>query len=231
MVGRLGQPRGIPNGVGVLVLPGVSGIDAVIDRVLTDLAGAGFCAVAWDPFQSYDPAMDLKEKARIAYTVQLDADVLEQHSAWARHIDQALGLRRIAVLGFCMGGRMALLLAAQDSRIGAAVAFYPTLRDPKPAVVIDPVPLMAQVRCPVQLHYPGKDAATSRANFNALRTALEARSSGLTSVFFHPAASHAFLSRAGESDHPDGAASALSWPAALSFLATAPGDFSPAATA
>jgi carboxymethylenebutenolidase len=218
---RVAKPSDSSNGIGVLVLPGVSGVDGTIDRALGSLVQAGFIALAWDPFYAYDAGMDVKEKARIAYTIQQDAEVLKEHRHWVGYMQHELGCARVAALGFCMGGRMSLLLAAQDGRIATVVAFYPTLRHPKPAVVVDPVPLMAQVRCAVQVHYPGKDTTTSHASFNSLRTALEARTSGLTSVYFYPEAHHAFLSRAGDKEHPDAAASALAWPATLSFLSTA----------
>jgi carboxymethylenebutenolidase len=219
---RLARPMETPNGTGVLLLPGVSGLDDTIDAVLAQLSEAGFTAIAWDPFHAYDRGMDVKEKARIAYNVQQDAEVVKEHKHWTGYLQQELGLDRIATLGFCMGGRQSLLLAAQDARIAAAVAFYPTLRDPKPAVVVDPVPLMGQLSCPVQVHYPGRDATTSQASFGRLRAALETRDSGLTSVNFYPQASHGFYARAGEQGHPDAAASALAWPATLTFLRTAP---------
>jgi len=220
--GRLAQPsRTTEARVGVLVLPSVSGLAGNMSTVLAQLAEAGFLAVAWDPFWAYDTDIDQKEKARIAENVQQDALVVNEHKHWVGYMQKDLGVARIGALGFCMGGRMSLLLAAQDTRIAAVAAYYPTLREPKPALVVDPVPLMGKVTCPVQVHYPGKDVLTSHASFGRLRAALEARESGLTSTCFHPHAGHGFLSRANEKGHPDAAASAFAWPATLSFLKAA----------
>jgi dienelactone hydrolase len=191
-----------------------------MSTVLTQLGEAGLMALAWDPFSAYDAGIDQKEKARIADNVQQDALVLNEHKHWVGYLQKELGLARIAALGFCRGGRMSLLLAAQDTRIAAVAAYYPTLREPKPALVVDPVPLMGKLTCPVQVHYAGKDVLTSHASFGRLRAALEARESGLTSTYFHPQAGHGFLSRAGEKG-PDGAASAFAWPATIAFLKAA----------
>ena len=204
---------------GVLVLPSVSGLPGVA-KVLAQLADAGFLALAWDPYSAYDAGIEQKEKVRIADTVQQDALVLNEHKHWVGYMQEAHRVARVGTLGFCMGGRMSLLLGAQDLRIAAVAAYYPTLRDPKPERVIDPVPLVAGLACPVQIHYPGSDVLTSHASFGRLRAALEARESGLTSTFFHPKAGHGFLSRAGESG-PDGVASALAWPATVAFLKAA----------
>jgi carboxymethylenebutenolidase len=219
---RLAQPdHAMRASVGVFVLPSVSGLAGNTSTVLTQLGEAGLPALAWDPFSAYDAGIDQKEKARIADTVQQDAVVVNEHKHWIGYMQKELGLGRVAALGFCMGGRMSLLLAAQDARIAAVAAYYPTLRVPKPAPVVDPVPLLGKLACPVQVHYPGSDALTSHASFARLRAALEARESGLTSTYFHPHAGHGFLSRSNEKGHPDAAASALAWPATVSFLKAA----------
>jgi carboxymethylenebutenolidase len=218
---RLAPPDHAETNTGVLVLPPVSGLAGNLSKVLTQLAEAGFFALAWDPYSAHDAGIDEKEKTRIANTVQQDALVVNEHKHWVGYMEKELGLARIGAIGFCMGGRMSLLLAAQDPRIAAVVAYYPTMRDPKPALVVDPVPLMGKVTCPVQVHYPGRDVLTPHANFQRLRAALEARESGLTSTYFHPHAGHGFLSRAGEKGHPDAAASTFAWPATVSFLKAA----------
>ena len=205
---------------GVLVLPAVSGL-AGVNRALGDLAAAGFTALAWDPFSAYDAGIDENEKGRIANNVQQDAQVLNDHKHWAGYMQKELGLARISTMGFCMGGRMSILLAAQDPRIVSAVAFYPTMRDPLPALVVDPVPLVSKTKAHIQVHCPGKDALTPHANFHRLQAALEARESGATSIYWHPLAGHGFLSRQDEKGHPDADASAIAWPAAVAFLQSA----------
>src|SRR5687768_16681712 len=102
------------SGRGVLVLPAVSGLAGNMNRVLSDLAAAGFTALAWDPFSAYDASIEEPEKARIANNIQQDALVLNEHKQWVSYMQKELGVTRIGTLGFCMGARMSLLLAAQD---------------------------------------------------------------------------------------------------------------------
>jgi dienelactone hydrolase len=208
--GRLALPdHAMKAGIGVLVLPSVSGL-AGMTAVLTQLGEAGLPALAWDPFSTYDAGIDQKEKARIAEQVQQDAVVVNEHKHWVGYMQKELGLARIAALGFCMGGRM-LLLAAQDTRIAAVAAYYPTLRG-------DPRWWSTPCRS-WAAHLPGAgalsaDALTSHAS-RALRAALEAgnREHRLISTRTRATA----LSRAGE--RPSGAAAgAIRLASDLSFL-------------
>lgn len=214
---RLALP-GQRTGAGVLILPAVSGLAGNTGKVLTELADIGLTALAWDPYSGHPADLALADKQKIAETEMRDERVQREHSHWVDYLREELGCASVAVLGFCMGGRMGVLLAAADRRIGACVAYYPTLRDPQPANVLDPVPRATKIACPVQIHYPGKDHLTSHESFGRLRAALEARTAATTAIYFHPQATHGFLSRAEEKDHPDAAASALSWPATLAFF-------------
>ena len=67
--------------------------------------------------------------------------------------------------GECNAG--VLLLAAEDTRVKAFSAFYPTMRDPRPANAIDLPPMADKIACPVQVHYPGRDHLTSPATCTA----------------------------------------------------------------
>jgi carboxymethylenebutenolidase len=206
---------------GVLVLPSAVGLGATVNRVLAELAGAGLAALAWDPFSAYDTVLTQEQKSRITETEQADEAVLREHVFWLDHLHDRLGARNVATLGFCMGGRMSLHLAAKDARVKAAVAFYPTLRDPRPENMVDLVPLAGGISCPVLVHYPGQDHLTSRASFGQLRASLESRpGSAPTTVFFHPHARHGFMNQDQANGSPDAAATALAWPPTVAYLRT-----------
>jgi len=217
---RLALPQH-PCDAGVLVLPSALGLGAMINRILTELANAGLAALAWDPFSAYDPIMSQEQKSKITETVQRDKIVLREHAHWLDHLQEQFGAKNCATLGFCMGGRMSLHLAAMDARVKAAVAFYPTLRDPRPENMVDLVPLTDRIACPVLVHYPGQDHLTSRDSFDQLRAALEGRRGPApTMAFFHPHARHGFMNQANKAGGPDAAATAIAWPPTLIFLRT-----------
>jgi carboxymethylenebutenolidase len=201
----------------VLLIPSAMGLNAFVDEKLIELAQAGFTALAWDPFYKY-PDLPAEKRSAHTDTVQQDAAVQKEHVRWLDYLKDEAGMERIGVLGFCMGARMSLALPAADARVDAAVSYYPTIRDPKPANVLDLLASAASIPCPVLVHYPGLDHLTSHTSFHKLRAALESRKDAGTFVHFHPRAHHGFQSKTSEENRDDYAAGLLAWPATLAFL-------------
>ena len=215
---RFAKPWGKCS-AGVLLLPSAVGLVPASDDQLTRLATAGLAALAWDPYSAYDPAMPREERAKISETVLMDSDALREQSGWIDIMQNKLGLASLGVLGFCMGGRMALLLAAADPRVKAAAAFYPTMRDPRPANAIDLPPVADQIICPVQVHYPGKDHLTSHASLQRLRAALDARQAVPPAAVIHyPQARHGFLGKTQEENPADFESGMTSWAVTTAFF-------------
>jgi carboxymethylenebutenolidase len=203
---------------GVLVLPSRDGVGGALDIVLSGLAAVGLAGFAWDPYTAYGPVTE-EDKARISQKVQQDAIVEQEHVQCLDYMQQELHLERIGTIGFCMGGRMAIVLAADDARINAVSAYYPTLRMPMPANVKDAVALAPKVPCPVEAHYPGKDILTTYESFQRLRAALESRKVlAATLSYFHPDATHSFFPQAHEPSRANEAAAHLAWPGTLAFF-------------
>ena len=215
---RFAKPRGKCS-TGILLLPSAVGLVPAVDDQLTRLAGAGFATLAWDPYSAYAPDMSREERAKISETLLMDGDALREQSSWIDTMQDKLGLNTVGVLGFCMGGRMALLLAAGDPRVKAAAAFYPTMRDPRPANAIDLPPLADQIDCPVQIHYPGKDHLTSHASLQRLRAALDARQAVTPAAVIHyPQARHGFLGKTREESPADFESGLTSWAMTTAFF-------------
>jgi carboxymethylenebutenolidase len=215
--GQLLRPEGRTK-AGVLVLPSRDGLGGPLDIVLHGLANAGIAALAWDPYTAYG-TVTAEDKARISQKVQQDAVAEKEHGQCIDYMQRELGLERIGAIGFCMGGRMAIVLAAGDARINAVSAYYPTIRMPMPANVKDVVALAPEVECPVEVHYPGKDILTTYESFQRLRAALESRKVlAATLTYYHPDATHSFFPEPHEPNRPDEVASRLAWPGTLAFF-------------
>jgi carboxymethylenebutenolidase len=131
-----------------------------------------------------------------------------------------LHLPAVAVLGFCLGGRYAVLLAARDKRLFACVPYYPSVRVPmSPNQTLDAVALAADIQCPVHLVYAGADQVFLQPVFVQVRDALEKRAAA-TVVQIHPGAVHSFMRPELHSAPANAIASRLSWPPVLAFLET-----------
>lgn len=201
------------DGAGMLLLPHVTGLEPEMKHEAQAFADAGFTTFVWDPY----PGFDLEKGGEPPRCV--DETAAQDQAACVSYVLDELGLKRLGLLGWCMGGRMALNLAARERRLGAAVAYYPSIRDERRPQEIDAVAIAADIRCPLQVVYPGKDHVTSNATFAALRQQLD-KCPGPVTIQVYPDAVHGFLSRQDQSD-ANAEAGRLSWPQTMAFLTAA----------
>ncbi len=190
-----------PDGPGpfptVLVIEEIFGVHDYIKDVCRRLAKLGYLAVApelyarladlskmTDPQQIF---LDVISKAPDAIILaDLDSTV-----AWARaqgHGDTA----RLAVTGFCRGGRDVWLYAAHNPALKAAVAWYgPVGGTPTPIQPHTALEVASGLRCPLLGLYGGADASIPQDQVQAAAAA--ARSAGRTvEIVVYPDAPHGF---------------------------------------
>ena len=113
--------------------------------------------------------------------------------------------RRVAAVGFCLGGALSGLLAAAEPTLNAAVVFYGT---------VPPPDRVAAIKCPMQGHYADPDPRITP-HVPAFAEAMKAQG---TSFDFHvyPGARHAFFNDTGAAFNLGAARAALA--RTLSFL-------------
>ena len=106
----------------------------------------------------------------------------------------ALKLPAVAVMGFCLGGRYAVLLAGKDKRLVACVPYYPSIRVPIQAERDAGRAGAGGARSPAR-----STSSTAPADkvflqpvFETLRDILEQRRVA-TMVQVHPGAVHSFM--------------------------------------
>jgi carboxymethylenebutenolidase len=202
-----------PTTAGVLLLPHVGGIDEFGREFAGMLAERGLTTIAWNPYPDLPMGASFTERPKRP----TDAAGVGLMSGCVDAMKSELGIMRVATIGFCMGGRYALLFGAHEPRLRAVVACYPSIPAKlNPGQDVEPVMAAAAIACPVQVVYPGHDQVTSRPVFEKLQTTLQARSAE-TAIQFYPEADHGFM-------HTEGAhnatASQRARPQIVAFLET-----------
>ncbi len=198
--GVLPAYRAQPEGAGpfptVLVVQEIFGVHEYIRDVCRRLAQLGYQAIAPELFFRHGDVTRLKSVQEILSTVvakvpdgQVLAD-LDACAAWA----QAHGgdSRRVGITGFCWGGRISWLYAAQRPQLKAAVAWYGRLdglsNELTPSYPLD---VAGQIQVPVLGLYGGQDQNIPLADVERMQALLDQGRSG-SRIHVYADAPHAF---------------------------------------
>lgn len=185
-------PASAPRG-GVVVIQEAFGVNAFVRATCDRFAARGIAAIAPDYF--HGDTFDYADVANaIARIDRVDDDESMRETALAIDHLQRAGARRIAVVGFCMGGRLAFLAnATHGARLAATVSFYGGgIAPAQPKGKRKPLLDRAQdIGAPALLIYGAKDAAIAPDEHARLAQALtQANKRYVLAVF--PDAPHAF---------------------------------------
>lgn len=183
------------------------GLNAQIRDVARRLAREGYVAIVPDLYHG-----QVAETPEAAHELSraLDQDAaladLAAATSWLR-ASPRVGRRRVGVLGFCLGGGIALQFGLKSQEPAAVVMFYG-------APETDPARL-ASLRAPLLGHFGAEDRGIPTARVDAFRDAL-ARAGRTAEVRTYAGAGHAFMHDGLPSYHADAARQA--WARTLAFL-------------
>jgi carboxymethylenebutenolidase len=227
--GFLARPKKTGRLPAVVVVPGDPGLTAYTRVTTAQLAQAGFIALAVDIFSRTAGIQDIQEARRIYFDVMSDPLTLGDLQSAIGFLNQQefVRLGGVGIVGFCLGGRYALLLSALSPDVRAVVAFYGPLAlqsgaanvaSAKPAKLLNhdmsPIDFVPWIKVPVQGHYSARDEGIPAADVRAFESALRARG-GHADFFLYDAPSHF------HSFHEalyDEAAAGLAWNRTIEFL-------------
>lgn len=205
LTGYQARPEGDGVYPAVVVLQEWWGLNEHIKDVTRRIANEGYVALAPDLYKG-QVATEPDEARKLVMELDMAAAVDEIGSA----IDHLLSQESVAgdtagVVGFCMGGRLALMSALADDNVGATVAFYG-----QPLTSAE----AGNVKSPVLGLYGADDSGIPVADVNAMAEALTA--AGVPNeVQVYAGAPHAFFNDTRQSYRPDAAADAwqrtLAW--------------------
>ncbi len=115
-------PDGAGPHPGIVVMCHRPGLDGFTAQITDLLAADGFKAAAPDIYHRLPSEQDTREKKFLVRDAEIIADI----AAAAEYLKSSPDVddRRLAILGHCMGGRMALLGASDLDGFRAASMFY-----------------------------------------------------------------------------------------------------------
>ena len=189
-----------PAGAGpfptVLVVSEIFGVHEYIRDVCRRLARAGYLAIAPDLFRRQGDPGKIASVAEILNTVISkvpDAQVmgdLDACAAWAAA--NGGDAARLAITGFCWGGRITWLYAAHNPQLKAGVAWYGRLAGTASALTPShPLDLVDKISAPVLGLYGAKDQGIPVSDVEDMRADL-AKAGKQAEFVIYPEAGHAF---------------------------------------
>ena len=178
------MPAGKKNLPVVLVVQEIFGVHEYIADTCRRFAKAGYLAIAPELYARQGDPTKYGETAKLIAEVvskvpdeQVMGD-LDGAVKWAG--ENGGDLKKVGITGFCWGGRITWLYAAQSKNIKAGVAWYGRLVGTASALTPKhPLDLAASVKAPVLGLYGGQDGGIPLTTVNQMKDALaEAGSKG-----------------------------------------------------
>ncbi|MYM34189.1 carboxymethylenebutenolidase [Duganella sp. FT94W] len=213
------QPEGKTNLPVVLVISEIFGVHEYIADVARRFAKQGYLALAPDLFiRQGDPtkAASIADLQRDIIAKTPDAQVFTDLDAvvdWAK-VNGGNG-DKIAITGFCWGGRITWLYAAHNPSIKAGVAWYGRLKgDLSANFPRHPIDVAGTLTVPVLGLYGAKDTGIPLETVEMMKAGL-AKGPNKSTFVIYPNAGHAFHAdyrpSYNEADAKDGWGRALAW--------------------
>jgi carboxymethylenebutenolidase len=210
--------RASDRDVGVVISPDVRGLHRFYEELADRFASAGVHAIAFDYFgrtagtDRRADDFDYMPHVRQTSPKGVFADI----AASRAKLEKDTPARRVFVLGFCFGGRIAFLSSAEQPGLAGVVGFYGRLgkreNDPWPA----PAEQALRMRAPVLGLFGGEDPGIPASDIAAFDKALN-DAKVKRHLETYPGAPHSFFDRT-FSEHKEECDDA--WRRVLAFMRT-----------
>jgi len=195
------------SGPGVIVVQEWWGLVDHIKDVCDRFAAEGFVALAPDLYRGQS-ASEPDEAGKLMMQMNID-EASKDLSGAVDFLDARSEGDGVGVIGFCMGGAVALYLATKrGDKVKATVPFY--------GVIGWIQPEWSGLGGPIQGHYAEQDDFASPDAVASLVKQVEAEG-GQIEAFTYPGTEHAFFNDTRPEVH-DAAASQQAWERSLAFL-------------
>ena len=180
------------SGPGIVLLQEIFGINQYIRDVADYYAEEGYVVLAPDLFWRLEPGVELDESGfEKAFALYQKFDVpkaVEDIVATVAALRARPGCKgKIGALGFCLGGKLAYLAAA-EAGVDCAVGYY--------GVAIEQqLDLVPKIKCPLVLQFAAEDKFVPAAAVAEIRKAFSGRED--VEIHVYPGVDHAFARPSG----------------------------------
>lgn len=179
----------------VLVVQEIFGVHEHIKDICRRLAKLGYLAIAPELYARQGDVSKLTDISAIQTIVAKVPDTqvmsdLDATVAWAAK--NGGNSAKVAITGFCWGGRITWMYAAHNPKLKAAVAWYGGLVRPvNPVTPTHPIDIAASLKVPVLGLYGGADTGIPNDSVEKMKAALKAANSA-SEIILYPDTPHAF---------------------------------------
>jgi carboxymethylenebutenolidase len=206
------------GGPGIVLLQEIFGVNDFLKTKAEDLAALGYVVLCPDVFWRVEPGVALPHdeaalETAFGYMTRYmevdDGTKLDDLGAALDHLRglPEVGGRKVAVMGYCLGGFLAYAIACRFDP-DAAVSYYGS-------GIADRLTEAAELRCPTMFHFGGNDPFIPNEQVDAIRAHLGDRPE--VEIHIQHQAGHAFENHLAPQFH-DADATAASWPLTVEFL-------------
>lgn len=198
--GYLARPRKKGQYHAVVIAQGNPGISEDIRNAAAQVAQAGFIGLVYDwgsiapmPSGQQERARWQDDIFRYEFTKHQIRN-LQTAIEYLRGQDFTKG-ERVSMLGFCGGGRLALLFASQSKEVASVISFYGAVlyhdRKHKSDPIPDVMDVVKEIKVPVQGHYGLLDVVAPVADAKMFEQALRAQGTPVE-MYYYEGAGHRF---------------------------------------
>ncbi|GAB5097719.1 dienelactone hydrolase family protein [Caballeronia sp. HLA56] len=201
------------SGPGLVLLQEIFGINGYMKSMADRYAEEGYVVLVPDLFWRMEPDVVLGYGQEdfgkaLSFNEKLDIDlaVRDIESTVAALSNQTEHAGKIGALGYCLGGKLAMLTAAR-ALIDCAVSYYGVGLD----AFLDEVPA---IRCPMVFHFAGDDAFCPLDTRESIMRSLAVNAN--IEQYVYPGCDHAFATP--EREHFDKPAATMAYSRSLALL-------------
>lgn len=198
----------------IILIQEIFGVNAEMREKCDEYAKAGYIAVCPDLFWRLEPGVQLTDKSKAEWDkafdlmnrFDIDQGIEDLRCVVHCYKGHAHSTGKVGVVGFCLGGKLAYLMAAR-SKVDAAVSYY--------GVGIEAMLEESQhITKPLLMHMAAQDKFVNPAAQEKIRQGLKPHPQ--ITLQLYPGVDHAFAR--GQGEHYDAEAAALAHQRTAAFL-------------